>query len=194
MINVGHTTSVDETGLAPFAKSTGKNLSLGVGESTAYFESPSLAIRHTLIGSELDAHNIILSGGVFDETLVIEPDSIQGNMLITSIQDSNPTFTGGLLLQSNYMMNNITIEGITLQGEGATDVAFSIEAPAGISDLTIREVTLDGSLAAGNERSGIIASGLGGIITIDSNQFNDLTGAYALTSTPDGLDPGEGQI
>jgi len=194
VINVDHTTSVDEVGLAPFAKSTGKNISMGVGESTAYFASPSMAVQHTLIGSELDAHNIILSNGVFDETLVIQPTSIQANMLISRMANSNPTFTGGLLLQSNYMMNNITIEGITLQGEGATDVAFSIDAPAGISDLTIRDMTMDGSLAAGNERSGIIASGLGGIITIDGNQFNDLNGAYAFTSTPDGLDPGAGQI
>jgi hypothetical protein len=194
MVNVGHATSVNETSLAPFAKSTGENISLGVGESTAYFASPSFAVHHTLIGSELDAHNIILSDGVFDETLVIEPTSIQGNMLITPIQDSNPTFTGGLLLHSNYMMNNITIEGITLQGEGAADVALSIEAPGGISDLTIRDMTLDGSNSNANQRSGIIASGLAGIITIDGNEFNDLDGAYAFTSTPNGLDPGAGQI
>jgi len=194
MINVGHSTSVDESSLAPFAKSTGKNISIGVGESTAYFASPSMAVRHTLIGSELDAHNIILSDGVFDETLVIEPESIQGNMLITSMQGSNPTFTGGLLLQSNYMMNNITIEGITLQGEGTTDVSFSMDASAGISDLTIRGMTLDGSLDTGNQRSGIIASGLSGIVTIDGNHFNDLNGAYTFTTTPDGLDPGAGQI
>ena len=194
MVNVGHATSVNETSLAPFAKSTGKNISLGVGESTAYFASPSFAVQHTLIGSELDAHNIILSDGVFDETLVIEPTSIQGNMLITPIQDSHPTFTGGLLLHSNYMMNNITIEGVTLQGEGAADVALSIEALGGISDLTIRDMILDGSNSNANQRSGIIASGLAGTITIGGNQFNDLDGAYAFTSTPNGLDPGAGQI
>ncbi len=194
MVNVGHAVSVNETSLAPFAKSTGKNISLGVGESTAYFASPSFAVQHTLIGSELDSHNIILSDGVFDETLIIEPTSIQGNMLITRIQDSNPTFTGGLLLHSNYMMNNITIEGITLQGEGATDVALSIEAPSGISDLTIRDMTLDGSNSNANQRSGITASGLAGIITIGGNEFNDLDGAYAFASTPNGLDPGAGQI
>ena len=194
MVNVGHASSVNEASLAPFAKSTGKNISLGVGESTAYFASPSFAVQHTLIGSELDAHNIILSDGVFDETLVIEPTSIQGNMLISSIQDSNPTFTGGLLLHSNYMMNNITIEGITLQGEGAADVALSIEAPGGISDLTIRDMILDGSNSNTNQRSGIIASGLAGIIAIDGNEFKDLDGTYAFTSTPSGMDPGAGQI
>ncbi|HJM67906.1 MAG TPA: thrombospondin type 3 repeat-containing protein [Candidatus Thalassarchaeaceae archaeon] len=198
LINVGHTTSVNESNLAPFAKSVGKNTSIqppiNVGESTAYFASPSLAVRNTLLGSEMEGHSITLSDGTFDETLVIQPTTMQGNMLITRVQDSNPTFTGGLLLQSNYMMNNITIEGITLQGEGATDVAMSVEASAGISDLTIREMTMDGSNANGNQRSGIIASGLAGVILIEGNHFNDLDGAYAFTSTPDGLDPGAGQI
>ena len=198
MINVGHTSFVNESNLAPFARSIGKNTSIqppiNVGESTAYFASPSLAVRNTLLGSEMDGHNIILSDGVFDETLVIQPTTMQGNMLISSVQDSDPTFTGGLLLQSNYMMNNITIEGITLQGEGATDVAFSIEAAAGISDLTIRGMTMDGSNANGNQRSGIIASGLAGTITIDDNQFTGLNGDYAFTTTPGGLDPGAGQI
>ena len=198
MINVGHTSSVNETNLAPFAKSIGKNTSIqppiSVGESTAYFASPSLAVRSTLLGSEMDGHSIFLSDGLFDETLVIEPTTIQGNMLVSAVANSNPTFTGGLLLQSNFMMNNITIEGITLQGEGATDTAFSIDAAGGISDLTIRDMVLDGSGANGNQRSGIIASGLSGTITIDGNHFNDLGGAYAFSSTPDGLDSGAGQI
>ncbi|MEE2747262.1 MAG: thrombospondin type 3 repeat-containing protein [Candidatus Thermoplasmatota archaeon] len=192
VINVDHTTSVDEASLAPFAKSTGKNISLGVGESTAYFASPSSAVQHTLIGSELEAHNIILSDGVFDETLTIQPTSIQGNMLISAMSNANPTFTGGLLLQSNYMMNNITIEGITLQGEGNADVIFSIEAESGISDLTIRDMTLNGGVE--NQHSGIIASGLSGIVNIDGNHFNDVDGTYAFPATPDGLDPGAGQI
>ena len=113
---------------------------MSVGESTAYFASPSLAVRNTLLGSEMEGHHIELSSGVFDETLIIQPTTTQGNILISPVQDGNPTFTGGLLLQSNYMMNNITIEGITLQGEGATDVSFSMDASAGISDLTIREM------------------------------------------------------
>jgi hypothetical protein len=193
MINVGHTIAVNEASLAPFAKSTGKNITLGVGESAAYFASPSFAIQHTLIGSEQQSHNIILSDGVFDENLIIAPASIQGNMLITAIENSQPTFTGGLLLQSNFMMNNITIEGITLQGEGAQDVALSVDASAGISDLTIRDMTIDGSNE--NEgRSGIIASGLSGMVTVDGNHFNDLNGDYVFTTTPDGLDPGAGQI
>ena len=194
MINVGHTVSVNEASLAPFAKSTGKNITLGVGDSAAYFASPSFAIQHTLIGSEQQSHNIILSDGVFDENLIIAPTSIQGNMLITSIENSQPTFTGGLLLQSNFMMNNITIEGITLQGEGAQDVALSIDATAGISDLTIRDMTIDGGNENGEGRSGIIASGLSGMITVDGNHFNDINGDYVFTTTPNGLDPGAGQI
>ena len=198
MINVGHSSSVNETNLAPFAKSIGKNTSIqppvSVGESTAYFASPSLAVRNTLLGSEMDGHNIILSDGIFDEDLIIQPTTIQGNMLISRVANSNPTFTGGLLLQSNFMMNNITIEGITLQGEGATDTAFSIDASAGISDLTIRDMTMDGSSANGNQRSGVVASGLSGTITIDDNQFIGLDGDHAFTTTPGGLDPGAGQI
>ncbi|MEE2747368.1 MAG: DUF1565 domain-containing protein [Candidatus Thermoplasmatota archaeon] len=198
LINVGHTTTVNETSLAPFAKSVGENTSIqppnNVGEATAYFASPSLAVHNTLLGSEMEAHNIVLSDGVFHESLVIQPTTMQSNILINAIQGGNPTFTGGLLMQSNFMMNNITIEGITLQGEATTDVAFSINASGGLSDLTIRDLTIDGSGSNENLRSGIIASGLMGTVTIDGNHFNDLDGAYAFTSTPDGLDPGAGQI
>jgi len=198
MINVGHTSSVNETNLAPFAKSVGRNTSIqppiSVGESTAYFASPSLAVRNTLLGSQMEGHHIELSDGVFDETLVIQPTTAQANILISPIQDGSPIFTGGLLLQSNYMMDNITIEGITLQGEGATDVAFSIQASSGISDLSIRNMNLDGSNANGNQRSGIAGSGLAGIIDISGNHFDNLDGVYAFTTTPDGLDPGAGQI
>ena len=188
MINVGHATSVNEQALAPFAKSTGQNLSLttsyGVGGSTAYFASPSAAVQHTLVGSGLDSHTILLSDGMFDESLIIAPTSSEENLLIASMENSQPTFTGGLLIQSEYWVNNITIDGVTLLGEGATDIALSIDASAGISDLTIRGVVIDASNEVGNARSGIVCSGLSGTVIIDNNQFINLDGPFSFTTIP----------
>ena len=86
------------------------------------------------------------------------------------MENSQPTFTGGLLMQSNHLMNNITIDGITLLGEGAADIALSIDASAGISDLTIRDMVIDASNIV-NTRSGIVCSGLFGNVVIDNNQL-----------------------
>jgi hypothetical protein len=197
MINVGHATNVNEQSLAPFAKSTGQNISLttsyGVGGSTAYFASPSAAVQHTLIGSGLDSHSILLSDGVFDESLIIAPTSSEANLLVASMENSLPTFTGGLLMQSNHLMNNITIDGITLLGEGAADIALSIDASAGVSDLTIRDMVIDASNVV-NTRSGIVCSGLSGTVIIDNNQFINLDGAFSFTTTPGGTDDGAGSI
>jgi len=196
VINVGHSTNINEQTLAPFAKSTGENLSLttyGVGGSTAYFASPSAAIQSTLIGSGLDSHSIFLSDGVFDESLVISPAASEANLLVASMENSQPTFTGGLLMQSNHQMNNITIDGITLLGEGAADIALSIDASAGVSDLTIRDMVIDASNVV-NTRSGIVCSGLSGNVVIDNNQLINLDGSFSFTTTPGGTDDGAGVI
>ncbi|DAC50503.1 MAG TPA: hypothetical protein HA340_03575 [Candidatus Thalassarchaeaceae archaeon] len=191
MINVGHTTTVMENTLAPFAKATGRNLTIGIADSAAYFASPSTAVAQTLVNSESDSHNIILSGGVFNEDLIIAPSNQLSNLLITTTEGGNPTFTGGIHLLANYNLNNFTIEGLTIQGEATPGIAFNIESNAGLSDITINNMTINGGDAA---RSGIISSGLSGAITVENNNFNNLDGAYSYTTTPDGIDSTAGQI
>ena len=191
LVNMEGSTTVDESTLAPFARTTGSNLTISSNTSTAYFASPSVAIQSTLAASESASHSILLSSGTFDENLSIIPTSAQGNLYVGTIPGGEPVFTGGVLLQSNYMMNDITVEGLTLQGEGASDVAFSVDSSAGISNLAIRNITIEGD---GDAKSGIIASGLRGTIEIDNNHFNDLDGPYVFSTTPDGIDSGAGQI
>ncbi|MEE2758378.1 MAG: thrombospondin type 3 repeat-containing protein, partial [Candidatus Thermoplasmatota archaeon] len=142
-------------------------------------------------GSENTSHSIQLSSGTFDENLSIIPTSSQGNLHVGAISGAEPVFTGGVLIQSNYMMNDITVEGVTLQGEGSSDVAFSVQSPMGITNLAIRNVTVEGN---GDARSGIVASGLRGTVEIEDNHFNDLDGSYVFSTTPDDTDPGAGQI
>ncbi|MEE3082473.1 MAG: SAP domain-containing protein [Candidatus Thermoplasmatota archaeon] len=191
MVNVEGLTTVDENSLAPFARTTGSNETISDNTSIAYFASPSVAIHSTLVGSENTSHSVQLSSGTFDENLSIIPTSSQGNLHVGAISGAEPVFTGGALIQSNYMMNDITVEGVTLQGEGSSDVAFSVQSPMGISNLAIRNVTVEGN---GDAKSGIVASGLRGVIEIEDNHFNDLDGSYVFSTTPDDIDSGAGQI
>jgi len=191
LINVGATVSVDENSLAPFARTDGTNLTLSTGTSTAYFASPSAAVLHTLTGSQSTSHNIELSSGMFDETLTIAPSSQIENLHITALESSQPVFTGGVFLQSNYLMDNISIEGLLLQGEATNGSAITVDSLGGISNFAIRDMVIEGE---GNSRSGISASGLRGNIEITDNYFYDLDGDYVFTSTPVGNDPSAGQI
>ena len=191
LININFTTTVNENNLGPFAKITEKNITYNIDESSAYFASPTLAISETLARSLSVAHTITLSSGVFDEDLLISPTRQLSNLLITTTENGNPTFTGGIHLLGTYGLNNITIEGLTIQGEATPGIAFNIDSSAGISDLTIKNMTINGG---GNTRSGIIASGLAGSIIVEDNNFNDLDGPYVYTTTPDGIDSSAGQI
>lgn len=191
LININFTTTVNENNLGPFAKTTGKNITYNIDESSAYFASPTLAISETLARSLSVAHTITLSSGVFDEDLLISPTRQLSNLLITTTENGNPTFTGGIHLLGTYGLNNITIEGLTIQGEATPGIAFNIDSSAGISDLTIKNMTINGG---GDTRSGIIASGLAGSIIVEDNNFNDLDGTYVYTTTPDGIDSSAGQI
>ena len=191
VINIDHTTTVIENTLTPYAKTTGRNLTIGVADSAAYFASPSLAVIHTLINSESDSHNIVLSDGIFNEDLIIAPTTQLSNLLITTTEGGSPTFTGGIHLLANYNLNNFTVEGLTIQGEATPGVAFNIESNAGLSDITINDMTINGGNAA---RSGIVSSGLSGTIIVENNNFNNLDGAYSYTTTPDGIDSTAGQI
>jgi hypothetical protein len=191
LVNVDRTTSVIENTLGPFAKVTGRNLTVGLNNSAAYFASPSLAVMQTLINSESESHDIILSDGVFDEDLLIAPTTQLSNLLITTTSGGNPTFTGGIHLLANYSLTNFKIEGLTIQGEATPGIAINLESNAGLSDITIKNMTINGGNAA---RSGIVSSGLSGVVTVENNNFNNLDGTYTYTTTPDGIDSTAGQI
>ncbi|MED6298296.1 MAG: DUF1565 domain-containing protein, partial [Candidatus Thermoplasmatota archaeon] len=78
MINVDSSTTVEETKLEPYAKTGGRNLSLLIGESTAYFSSASEAIAHTVVASQNSWFTIELSDGVFNEILTISNSEVLG--------------------------------------------------------------------------------------------------------------------
>ena len=191
LINVDKTTTVTESKLAPFASTTGKNVSLGIEESLAYFASPSKAIKHSLEDAPSFANIITISQGIFNEDLVINATTQLSNLMITSNGEGESIFTGGIHVNGNYGMNNITIDGLTVLGEKTENIAVNLDGKIGLLDVTIKNMVIDGSNSL---RSGIVSSGLAGQVIVENNNFINIDGDYIFTTTPDGIDSGAGQI
>ena len=192
VINVGDSTTIEETKLQPYAKTGGKNLSLLIGDSTAYFSSASEAVAHTVVASDNSWFTIELSDGVFDETLTISNSEILANLMLKAKDGANPEIVGGVSVQATYLIHNLTFDGLTLDGNSATGQSMlHINAPGGISDLTIRNMVFNGNSSS---TSGIIASGLRGNVEITDNQFNDIDGSFIFTTTPNAVDTGAGSL
>ncbi|MDP6334143.1 MAG: hypothetical protein QF479_05855, partial [Candidatus Poseidoniaceae archaeon] len=191
LLNVDKTTTVIESKLAPFASTTGKNMTLNIQDSLAYFASPSKAIKHTLEDAPSYSNVITISSGTFDEDLVINATTQLSNLMITTTGSSQSIFTGGVHVNGNYGMSNITLDGLTILGEKTENIAVHLDGKNGLFDLTVVNMVIDG----GNSlRSGIVTSGLAGQIIVENNNFVNIDGNYVFTSTPDGIDTGAGQI
>ena len=192
MINVGDSTTVEETKLEPYAKTGGKNLSLLIGESTAYFSSASEAVAHTVVASQNSWFTIELSDGVFDEILTISNSEILANLMLKAEEGASPEIVGGVNVQATYLIQNLTFDGLTLDGGTSSGQSmFHINAPGGISDLTIKNMVFNGNSSSS---SAIIASGLREDVEISNNEFNDIDGNFIFTTTPNAVDTGAGQL
>lgn len=192
MINVDGSTTVEETKLEPYAKTGGRNLSLLIGESTAYFSSASEAIAHTVVASQNSWFTIELSDGVFDEILTISNSEVLGNLMIKAEEGASPEIVGGVNVQATYLIQNLTFDGLALDGGTSSGQSmFQINAPGGISDLTIKNMAFNGNSSS---NSAIIASGLRDDVEIQNNQFNDIDGNFIFTTTPNAVDTGAGQL